>query len=101
MAWEALGRGLAPTSKNGAPVRTGALLTILAFFGEKIDMHGTRARTPFLVISAFWCEAGGSLAHVGVPKGPPLGTLFSTMFVIFGVSSDSLFRSSVLEASGL
>ena len=84
--------GIAPTSKNGAPVRTGALLTILAFFGkQKVDMHGTRARTPFLGISAFWCEAGGSLAHLGVAKDPPLGTLFSTCFAIFDVFSESFF----------
>ena len=48
-------------------------------------MHGTRARTPFLGISAFWCEAGGSLAHLGVPKGPPLGTLVRhvSLFLMF------------------
>ena len=37
--------------------------------------------------------------HLGVPKGPPLGTLFSTTFVIAGVFSESFVRSSVLEAS--
>ena len=36
----------------------------------------------------------GSLAHLGVPKGSPLGTMFSIFFVIFGVFL-SLFFSKL------
>ena len=35
----------------------------------------------------------GSLAHLGVPTGPPLGTLFSTCFAIVGVSLSRVFEA--------
>ena len=62
------------------------------------------------VLEAFWVPGPqeskretnlGSLAHLGIPKGPPLGILFSTLFITVGIFSESCFRSSVLEASGL
>ena len=63
VAWEALGRGL------------GGILGPTAAQESKRETHL------------------GSLAHLGVPKGPPLRTLLSTLFAIFGV-----FLSRVFEA---
>ena len=117
MAWEALGRGLGGMWRGGTPFflhrhRTdvpkwcsrahGSTSDDFSVFLEKKNRHARdSSEITVLGISAFWCEAGGSLAHLGVAKGPPLGTLFSTCFVIVDVFSESFFRSSVLEASGL